>query len=126
MKTPAILLALTLALPCAASLCAADPSHASSAGEYDLSELDVLPKQLSAARPRYPAELKKQRVSGEALIQFVVDQNGQVTGLQVLRSTNEQFAQSASEAVAKWHFSPAQKDGKIVACRMVVPIVFQP
>jgi TonB family protein len=116
MKNPAILLALTLALPFAAPLCAADPSHASAAGEYDLSELDVLPKQLSAARPRYPAELKKQRVSGEALIQFVV----------VLRSTNEQFAQSASEAVAKWHFSPAQKGGKIVACRMVVPIVFQP
>ncbi|MDP3071837.1 MAG: energy transducer TonB [Opitutaceae bacterium] len=90
----------------------------------DISKLDVKPIVVSQARPRYPADLRTRKISGEAVVDFVVDVEGNVRNAFAPRSTHPEFAMAAVEAVAQWKFKPGQKGGREVNTHMQVPIVF--
>ena len=91
---------------------------------YALIEVDQPPALINQTPPRYPVELKAAKISGEALIEFVVDKTGAARAVQCLRQTDPRFGDSAITAVQQWRFHPATKDGLNVACRLKVPIVF--
>lgn len=93
-------------------------------GVVDVSVVSTPPVPVSQARPRYPAELRQAGVRGEAGMLLVVSPAGKVTEAAVLRATDERFGVAAREAVLKWTFKPAQRNGAPVACRLYVPIVF--
>jgi periplasmic protein TonB len=86
--------------------------------------LDKEPRTRFQAAPIYPFEAKKGGVSGEVLVDFVVDESGRVHDPRVVRSSDRVFEESALRAVAKWQFEPGRRDNKIVRFRMSVPIVF--
>jgi TonB family protein len=117
-----------LALLCGAHLTYAGsselPPAAASQSAYSLDQVDRPPVVQSQAQPVYPEQLHRARVSGEAKVQFVVDTTGAATHLECLACTAPEFAESALAAIQQWHFTPAQKNGQPVACRLVVPIVF--
>jgi len=96
-------------------------------GEY-FTEVDTPPTITRGmeipASPVYPSELKLNKVSGEAVIAFLVMANGQTDQVQVVRATHRGFADAAIAAVKQWHYKPAIKDGKPVNCRMQTPIGF--
>jgi periplasmic protein TonB len=76
-------------------------------------------------RPMYPVELATARITGEVVVDFVVDAEGIPVRLFVLRSTRKEFEAPALAAVAKWRFKPGTLDGKPVPTHMAVPIVFE-
>ena len=80
---------------------------------------------------------------GEAVVGFVVDEQGNVGDVKVVPpkdpkdartmkvgdvevtlTNDERFDQAAMEAVQQWKFSPGKKAGKPVKVAMKVPIVF--
>ncbi|MBL9201679.1 MAG: energy transducer TonB, partial [Opitutaceae bacterium] len=91
---------------------------------FDLSRLDQTPVPRFQARPQYPAELRKRGVGGEAVVDFIVDVNGDVRGAYAIRATHGEFAKAAVECVEKWKFTPGRKGGRDVNTHMQVPIVF--
>jgi protein TonB len=58
------------------------------------------------------------------LVLFIVDQSGNVESAMALKADDVRFADAAVEAVSKWRFSPATRNGEPVKCRMQAPIVF--
>lgn len=101
------------------------PMPSLSGDVYDLSALDQLPQVRGIqAAPEYPAEMKRQGITGKVIIQFIVDANGQVRDITVVKSTNKTFNKPAIEAVQKWRFIPGKKGGKSVNTRMQIPIEF--
>jgi len=76
------------------------------------------------ASPVYPFKLKLNKVSGEAVIAFLVTTKGRTEQVQVVRATHRGFADAAIAAVKQWQFKPAIKDGKTVNCQMTLPIAF--
>ena len=91
---------------------------------FDLSELDQIPVVRTQKQPHYPAALKKAGVNGEVVVGFVVNEQGDVGDVKVVRSSDQRFDRAATDAVRQWTFSPGMKNGKPVNVRISVPIVF--
>ncbi len=84
----------------------------------------VFPKAMKQAVPRYPLEMRRQKISGEVVVSYVVDEKGRVRDVTVVRSSHKEFEEAAVECVEKWTYTPALEDGKPVETRMRMPIVF--
>ena len=74
---------------------------------------------------RYPEELKAKGTQGNVVVQFVVDKEGSLTDVQVLRSVHPQMDAEAIRVVkAMPRWKPGMQDGKAVAVKYTVPVVF--
>jgi protein TonB len=91
---------------------------------FDINQLDQTPQAKFQARPQYPFEMRRAGISGEVIVEFIVDTNGDVRNAFAVRSTQREFEQAAVQAVSKWKFRPGKKGGRAVPTRMQIPIVF--
>lgn len=80
------------------------------------------PRVVRQTQPEHPA--KGFRISGTVLIGLVVSSAGEPREVHVVKSLEKDIDQSAVEAVSKWRFEPALKDGRPVAVRLSVEIRF--
>jgi TonB family protein len=99
-------------------------SRAAARNVYDISQLDRTPSPRFQARPQYPVEMRQAGISGEVVVEFVVDREGAVTNAFALRSSRPEFEAAAVAAVSSWKFRPGQKGGQEVDTRLQIPIVF--
>jgi len=90
----------------------------------DIASLDNVPRARVQQPPKYPYGAIQNGVSGEVVLEFVVDYNGRVLNAHVVSSSNFIFEEPALAAVRKWLFEPGRKYGKPVRFRMMVPIEF--
>jgi RNA polymerase sigma factor (sigma-70 family) len=91
---------------------------------FDISALDQTPAPRFQARPQYPFEMRRAGITGETVVDFVVDFNGDVVDAFAVRSSRQEFEAAAVAAVSKWKFKPGKKDGREVMTHLQVPIVF--
>jgi protein TonB len=92
---------------------------------FDLKDLDQQPSPRGMrAEPQYPFEMKRQGINGEVTLQFLVDPQGDVRDVVVIKSSHREFESPAIQAVQKWKFRPGRKGGKAVTTRMQIPIAF--
>ena len=91
---------------------------------WDLSQVDSVPMAHVQVRPRYPLELRRAGISGNALVDFVVDERGRPRDVHAISATDGKFAESAVRSVAQWQFAPGLKGGQVVRTRMQVPIMY--
>ncbi|MES1258316.1 MAG: energy transducer TonB [Acidobacteriota bacterium] len=80
------------------------------------------PRVIQQVQPEHPA--KGFRISGTVEIGLIVSSAGEPKDVRVVRSLEKDIDQSAVEAVQKWRFDPAKKDGKAVAVKVSVEIRF--
>gem|GEM_PF-1007857 len=92
---------------------------------FDVNTLDVRPELLSSVDPAYPASELARGINGQAVLQFVVDENGRVGDVVVLSATDSSFGENAAAALRQWRFKPGLRDGQAVASRMSVPLYFR-
>lgn len=94
-----------------------------------LSEIEVdkpaLPARGSPA-PRYPDELRRARVSGCALVQFIVDTTGRADRgtLRLLSYSDREFVRAVWDALPLMRFTPAEVRGRKVPQVVVQPFTF--
>ena len=91
---------------------------------YDIKDVDKPPLERYDPLPIYPLAFAKAGIPGTAFMEFIVDENGKTTEVQVREATDATFAESAKEALSHWVFRPAIKDGRPVSCRLSFPIEF--
>ena len=91
---------------------------------FDISKLDQQPVARFQARPQYPFEMRRAGISGEVLVDFIVDTNGDVRNAYAVKSSQREFEAAAVQAVSKWKFKAGRKNGHAVYTHMQVPIVF--
>lgn len=82
------------------------------------------PQIYKIVRPIYPQTLFITDTSGEVMVDFFVDTNGNVTDAQALKSSHPLFTEKALDAVRQWRFHPGRKDGVDVSTHMQVPVIF--
>ena len=82
------------------------------------------PMPLRTVAPEFPEQMRASGISGLVVVSCEVDDKGVVSDPKVAKTTNEAFDRAALDAVAKWRFRPAQKDGKPVTMRITVPVKF--
>jgi len=81
-------------------------------------------KLISPVAPIYPALAKNQHVSGNVLIDALIDANGRVTTMKVV-SGPTLLHQAAMDALKQWRYQPATLDGKPTAMHLTVTIQFR-
>lgn len=91
---------------------------------FDPSKLDQQPQPKVRVQPQYPFEMRRAGITGEVLVEFIVDSNGDVRNAFAVRSTQREFETAAVQAVSKWKFRPGKKGGRYVNTRMQQPISF--
>jgi protein TonB len=91
---------------------------------FDISKLDQAPVAKFQARPVFPFEMRRQGISGEVQVDFIVDTNGDVRNAFAVHASFRDFEAPAVQAVSKWKFRPGRKNGHAVFTHMQVPIVF--
>jgi TonB family protein len=82
------------------------------------------PRILSDPEPEYSEEARKAGYSGTCVISITVDTDGKVRDIELERPIGKGLDEKAIEAVRKWRFEPARKDGEAVAVRIRVEITF--
>lgn len=86
---------------------------------------NATPKPLKVVSPHHPPALLEQKVSGDADIECVINERGEVTEAKVKSATRPEFGEAALAAIQQWHFVPGMKDGEPVATRVSVPFNFE-
>lgn len=74
---------------------------------------------------KYPKELQESGVSGKVFVQFVVDEEGKVGQVEVLKSLHEKLDAEAVKVISGMpDWTPRKKDGKNVNVELVLPISY--
>jgi protein TonB len=74
--------------------------------------------------PKYPVEMRKEGTGGLVTVKVTIDEKGNVTEPVVEKTTHDAFVQPALDALRKWKFKPAKRDGAVVAMKVSIPIQF--
>ncbi|MBS0632154.1 MAG: TonB family protein [Verrucomicrobia bacterium] len=61
--------------------------------------------------PRYPEVLRREGVTGEAVVEFYVNEDGFTRDLKVVRASRPEFGYAAVNALSFWRFEPAVEQG---------------
>jgi TonB family protein len=83
------------------------------------------PVPLNSVEARYTDAARKARIQGLCWVSFIVDTNGLPQNAKVVRGLDPGLDQKALEAVSKYRFKPAMKDGRPVAVMISVQVDFQ-
>jgi len=87
-------------------------------------KVDENPVPVKTPPPRYPDSLKREGVSGVVAVTIVIDETGSVSSTAVAKSSHPDFERPAMDAVSKWKFKPAKKDGTAVKVKVTLPLRF--
>lgn len=82
--------------------------------------------QYLAANIKYPADAKAEGVQGRVFVNFVIEKDGRVSEVKVIRSPDERLSREAErvvKAMPKW--KPGRQLGKKVRVSYNLPINFQ-
>jgi protein TonB len=74
--------------------------------------------------PVFPYDLRRSGVNGIVWVSCTIDETGSVQDMTIKKTTNDEFSQPAMDALKKWKFKPAKKDGNAVAIHVNIPIKF--
>ena len=84
------------------------------------------PSAIAISAPGYPLELMRHNIEGVVTLYAVIHSDGSVGDVKVLRSIDDRLDEYAREALSRWRFRPATKNGAPVDLEAVVTIPFKP
>lgn len=90
-----------------------------------LRQVDRKPQIVSRVEPLYPRRARQREITGEVVLKFLVDEQGEVKKATVVSAEPKGvFEDSAVSAVKKWRFEPGRMDGEPVPTWVRLPISF--
>ena len=97
-----------------------------SADAVDGGALDVPPRVLEEARPTAPAGVSGEGQRLSAVLRFVVDAEGRVGEVDVVRADDDRLAEPAIAAISRWKIEPARRDGRPIPALATLQLTFDP
>ena len=137
MKIRRLAIAILVLMACALCLAQDRPATPtdSSAGAQQSSPSDppeykpgpgmTPPRAIESPQPEYSEKARKAKYQGYCVLSLVVGTDGLPRDIRVVRSLGMGLDEKSIEAVQKWKFEPARKDGQPVAVRIKVETSFR-
>lgn len=82
------------------------------------------PEILHQVQPRYSELARRAGVQGTVIVEAVIDEQGQVTNVRVLRGLPMNLDRAAVEAIQQWRFKPAMMGGHPVKIYYTLTVNF--
>ncbi len=98
--------------------------HKSAEGIYFLGGEVTLPIRMFSPSARYTEAARKARVQGVVVSQVVIDSEGRVSRVEILRGLPMGLDESAAMALRRWRFAPATLEGNPVSVYMNLTVNF--
>jgi TonB family protein len=92
--------------------------------EMQKSQTDRKAKLIYKVEPEYPADAREKKIEGTVRLGFTIDHDGVPQNVVVKQSLYPSLDQAAIDAVHKWRFEPAIKDGQPVSMTVMVDVYF--
>lgn len=83
------------------------------------------PEIIHSVAPVYTELARRARVTGTVIVEAIIDEQGDVVNVRVLKGQPMGLDQAAVDAVKTWKFKPAMKGGKPVKVYYVLTVNFQ-
>lgn len=83
------------------------------------------PVVIAQVDPEFSEEARKQKFSGNVLVDLIVDEHGDPTHVRVARGVGLGLDEKAVEAVRQYRFKPATKDGRPVKVELSIEVRFE-
>jgi TonB family protein len=83
------------------------------------------PQPLHKVDPKYIVSAMEERVEGKVRLSAIIRRNGHVDSVELLQHLDQRLDRSAEEALAKWEFEPALRNGSPVDVDAVFEIPFR-
>lgn len=93
-------------------------------GDGPVLDYDEAPKVVRQTKPQYPQEAFVKKIEGTVMVEFVIDEQGQVASARVLKSIPMLDA-AAIACIKQWVFTPAKKGGRAVRTLAQAPVAFR-
>ena len=93
-------------------------------GPMQISGNVLAPVRIYSPDPHYPEEARHARVQGVVILQTIINTDGNVTDVKVLKGLPSGLTESAVAAVSSWRFKPATLEGRPVAVYYLVTVSF--
>ena len=78
------------------------------------------------ANIRYPQEAKERGIQGRVIVQFIVEEDGTLTGEQVLKPVDPQLDAEAIRIIRSMpNWTPGKQRGEPVRVRFTLPVTFR-
>ena len=86
----------------------------------------TLPRVLHDVKPPYTADAMRARIQGSVLLECVVETDGRVNRIHIVRSLDAVFGldQEAVKAAEQWRFTPGTRDGAPVPVLVTIEMTF--
>ncbi len=84
------------------------------------------PELVKRVNPKYPEEVKKAGISGVVACSALVDRNGIVQKVEIIRSPDDLLSKATVEAMKQWVYEPTIRDGKAVEVSFKIYFNFVP
>ncbi|WP_425493467.1 energy transducer TonB [Marilutibacter chinensis] len=102
------------------------PESTPPAGVPTAATSDPMPLAGETPAPRYPAASLRRGETGTVLVRATIGLDGRPRRTDVARSSgSRRLDRAAEEAVRRWRFQPAMRDGQPVEAEVNVPIEFK-
>ena len=86
---------------------------------------DERPRVLKKVDPEYPRLAKMTGVEGIVVLLILIDESGNVEEIEVVKSLgNTGCDEAAVKAIKQWRFAPAVRQGRPIAARVTMPVLF--
>lgn len=82
------------------------------------------PEVIHKVQPRYTELGRRSGTQGSVIVEAIIDENGRVTGVRVLRGLPMGLDKAAVEAIQQWRFTPARLAGKPVKVYFMLTVNF--
>ena len=82
----------------------------------------MAPRLTDSPDPEYPRRGRNGLREGTVVFQLVVGRDGLPRDIKIVRSVSPGFDQAAADAVKRWKFAPATKNGQAVSARIKVEV----
>jgi TonB family protein len=80
------------------------------------------PKVLRRVDPLYPPSMQDVEIQGIGIFEVILNEQGRVCSIRVLRGLLPRIDQAVVEAVCQWTFSPPTRKGRPVAVAYVITV----
>jgi protein TonB len=91
---------------------------------FNIGDLDQLPQPIARPKPDYPYEMKRAGIAGVVEVVYIIDSNGNVTQVEVIKSSQREFEEPVIRALLKWRYRPGKKGGRVVNTKVSQSIPF--
>jgi TonB family protein len=90
----------------------------------EVKKLDAQPKPTATRQPAFPAALRGKAESGEAVVEFLIDEQGHVRLPRIVSATDPAFGDAAAQALVAWQFVAPKTGGQPAVVKVKIPLKF--